>query len=96
VAARVRAVLVDLRLDHEGDDVVVVTHQAVIMLFRYVLDDLDEGALLDLDRAEQIANTAVTTYERTDAGLRLVAFNDTSHLTPAETTEASDVPAAPR
>lgn len=96
VAARVRSVLVDLRLDHAGEDVVIVTHQAVIMLFRYVLDGLDEAGLLQLDRAEQIANTAVTTY-RFDAGApELVVFNDSRHLPAEQTTEASDVPAAPR
>lgn len=95
VAARVRAVLADLRLDHTGDDVVVVTHQAVVMLFRYVLDELDEAGLLALDAVEQIANTAVTTYTF-DPDPRLERFNDSSHLPAADTTVASDVPAAPR
>jgi broad specificity phosphatase PhoE len=76
--------------------VVVVTHQAVIMLFRYVLDGLDEAGLLELDRTEQIANTAVATWVATPAGVRLATFNDSAHLTPAETTSASDRPAAPR
>ena len=96
VAARVRAVLVDLRLDWADADVAVVTHQAVIMLFRYVLEGLDERQLLEIDATNQIANTAVTRYEWTDGGVRLAVFNDSSHLSPAETTEASDIPAAPR
>jgi len=96
VAARVRAVISDLRLEHAGDDVVVVTHQAVIMLFRYVLEQLDETALLDIDRREQIANTAVCTYEPDDGQLRLVTWNDTSHLPASRTTDESDVPVAPR
>ena len=96
VAARVRAVIVDLRLDHAGDDVVIVTHQAVVMLFRYVLDGLDEASLLRLDREVQIANTAVSTYEFDDGHPRLVAFNDTSHLPAEVTTDASDLPVAPR
>ncbi len=96
VAARVRAVLVELRLDHADEDVVVVTHQAVVMLFRYVLDELDEGALLDLDRQVQIANTAVTTYRFAEGRAELVAFNDSSHLPDEQTTEASDVAAGPR
>ncbi|MBA3654224.1 MAG: histidine phosphatase family protein [Actinobacteria bacterium] len=96
VAARVRAVLVDLRLDWADADVVVITHQAVIMLFRLVLEELDELRLLEIDAANQIANTAVTRYEWTATGVRLAVFNDSSHLTPAETTDASDLPAAPR
>lgn len=97
VASRVRSVISDLRLDHAGHDVVVVSHQAVIMLFRYVLEQLDEPTLLALDKREQIANTAVCTYEATAAGaLRLVTWNDTSHLPDAATTDDSDLPVAPR
>jgi probable phosphoglycerate mutase len=96
VAGRVRAVLVDLRLDHAGEDVVVVTHQAVIMLFRYVLERLDESALLALDAGAQIANTAVTTYTFEGRTAVLEIFNDSSHLPAPATTAASDVPAGPR
>jgi broad specificity phosphatase PhoE len=96
VASRVRAVLVDLRLDHPDEDVVIVTHQAVIMLFRYVLEDLDEAGLLALDREAQIANTAVTTYRIVDGAAELVVFNDSAHLPVEEKTQASDVPVAPR
>jgi 2,3-bisphosphoglycerate-dependent phosphoglycerate mutase len=96
VAARVRAVLSDLRLDHADEDVVIVSHQAVIMLFRYVLEGLDEPTLLLIDKAEQVANTGVSTYAVEDGRLRLVHWNDTGHLPAAATTDASDVPVAPR
>jgi broad specificity phosphatase PhoE len=97
VAARVRAVLGDLSLDHPDEDVVVVSHQAVIMLFRYVLEGLDEPTLLAIDKAEQVANTAVSTYAGDGADhLRLVAWNVTDHLSAAATTDESDVPVAPR
>jgi 2,3-bisphosphoglycerate-dependent phosphoglycerate mutase len=96
VAARVRAVLSDLRLDHAGEDVVVVSHQAVIMLFRYVLEELDEPTLLAVDKREQVANTGVSTYVADGDGLRLVAWNDTSHLPAGAETDASDRPVAPR
>lgn len=96
VAARVRAVVTDLRLDHPGEDVVVVTHQAVIMLFRYVLDELDEPTVLDLSRRVDLANTAVTGYEHDGERLALVAFNDTSHLPDVVTTDEPDRPVAPR
>ena len=96
VAARVRAVLESLRMDHEDGDVVIVTHQAVITLFRYVLEELTEEELLVIDRAEQIANTAVTTY-RFDGALAVAEVrNDSSHLPAEETTVASDRSAAPR
>jgi broad specificity phosphatase PhoE len=96
VAARVRAVIGSLRMDHEGSDVVVVTHQAVITLFRYVLEELTEPALLAIDRAEQVPNTAVTVYRFEDGRAVAVARNDTSHLPATETTAASDRSTVPR
>jgi broad specificity phosphatase PhoE len=92
----VRSVVTDLRLDHPGEDVVVVTHQAVIMLFRYVLDELDEPTVLDLSRRVDLANTAVTGYEHDGERLALVSFNDTSHLSDVVTTDEPDRPVAPR
>lgn len=97
VAARVRSVLVDLRADHAGDDVVVVSHQAVILLFRYVLEDLTEAEVLALDRTQDIVNTGVTTYRSVDGGRPvLLAANNADHLPALLTTEAPDVPIAPR
>ena len=95
-AGRVRGVVTDMRLDYSNSNVVVVTHQAVVMLFRYVLDGLTEDELLALDRTEEIVNTGVTTYEADADGSHLVRFNDSSHLTPAETTDAPDRSVAPR
>lgn len=96
VAARVRGFVTDLRLDHAGRDVAVFTHQAVIMLFRYVLDGLDEAELLTLDQTEEIVNTGVTTYAFDHGRPRLAAFNDSSHLPVEETTDAPDRSVAPR
>jgi broad specificity phosphatase PhoE len=97
VAARVRSSYADLRLDHEGGDVVVIAHQAVILLFRYILEGLTEAQVLDIDRRDDIANTAVTCYEgdgRSRPQLR--AYNDASHLPDELRTSRPDVPAAPR
>ena len=96
VAARVRSFYTDLRLDHAGDDVLVVTHQAVIMLFRYVLEDLDEVQLLELGGQVDVANTAVTTYRSEGDRPVLAGFNDTSHLPERATTDEPDRSVAPR
>ena len=96
VAARVRDVFSALRMDHEGGHVVVVTHQAVITLFRYVLEELTEAELLAIDKAEQVANTAVSTYRFDEGQAVALVRNDSSHLPAAETTAASDLPVAPR
>jgi len=97
VSARARSVCTDLRLDHAGGRVVVVAHQAVIMVWRYVLEGLTEAEVLAVDRAEEIANTAVTTYEGDGASApQLVSFNDVDHLPDELRTAAPDVPVAPR
>jgi broad specificity phosphatase PhoE len=96
VALRVRSLFRDVRLDFPDGDVVVVTHQAVITVFRYVLEGMTEQELMLVDRATQIANTAVTVYRSATDGMRLDSFNDASHLEPAETTTESDRSVAPR
>lgn len=97
VAARVRSLVVDLRLDHAGQGVVVVAHQAVIWVCRYVLEGLTEEQVLAADRAEEIENAAVTTYEGDGERVpSLVSFNDVGHLPEPLRTAAPDVPVAPR
>ncbi len=97
VAARVRAFYADVRLDHTDDTVVVVAHQAVILLFRYALERIAEDDLLAIDRAEEIVNTAVTSYAGDGRGRpALVNFNDASHLDASLRTDEPDRPVAPR
>lgn len=80
VALRVRAVLLDLRAEHAGEQVLLVSHQAVIMNFRMVLERLDEQGVLALDRGDPLANCSTTTYESRDGAIALVAANDVTAL----------------
>jgi broad specificity phosphatase PhoE len=81
VALRVRGVVDTLERRYADQRVLVVTHQAVAMLFRYVLEELTEAEILEIDAAEQIANCAVTSYQRgRDGRLVLRRFNDVRHL----------------
>ena len=79
VALRVRSFLADLQA-YDGERVWLFTHQAVVMAFRYVLDDLSEREVLDLDRQVNIPNASLTTFRRDGDALVLEAFADTSHL----------------
>jgi broad specificity phosphatase PhoE len=93
VALRVRSLLATEALRHDGERLLLVAHQAVIMVFRYVLEELTEQELLAVDKNEQVANAAVTRYETgVDGGLELVAFNVVEHLTAAaeDVTEEPD------
>lgn len=78
VAHRVRAFLNDLRFGHDGEQVWLFTHQAVIMTFRYVLEGIDEAEVLELDRTVRIPNASVTTYRRSGELLEPEAFADTA------------------
>ncbi|RZS90203.1 broad specificity phosphatase PhoE [Motilibacter rhizosphaerae] len=75
VCLRVRSVVESLRLDHAGEDVLLVSHQAVIMCFRFVLEGLDEHQVLQLASDEPLANCGLTTYVERDGGLQLQAYN---------------------
>jgi broad specificity phosphatase PhoE len=94
VALRVRSLLATEALRHDGERLLCVSHQAVIMVFRYVLEELSEPELLEIDRHEQIANTSVTRYELSDDGhFQLVGFNGVDHLhTDGDAHRAADAP----
>ena len=78
VTLRVRSLLGDLRAGYEGKRVWLFTHQAVIMGFRYVLEDLTEQELLEIDHTMDLPNCSVTSYRRAEGGLELVRFADSS------------------
>lgn len=92
VALRVRALLADLREGFEGECVWIFSHQAVIMSFRYVLEGLDEKALLEIDATEALGNASMTTYRRTDSGLELIAFADTTAVDSSDATRTHEPP----
>jgi broad specificity phosphatase PhoE len=97
VALRIRSLLATEALRHDGERLLLVAHQAVIMVFRYVLEDLTEQELLAVDKKEQVANASVTRYETgADGGLDLVAFNVVEHLVGTEAvTEEPDAASHP-
>jgi probable phosphoglycerate mutase len=76
VALRVRDFLRTLREEYAGERVLVASHQAVIMNFRYVLERLSEVELLAVDAGPPLANCSLTRYVRGEGGLRLEVFND--------------------
>ena len=95
VALRIRSLLATEALRHDCERLLVVAHQAVIMVFRYVLEELTEQELLAVDKEEQVANASLTRYELDAAGnLHLAAFNEVVHLEDENVTEEPD--AAPQ
>jgi broad specificity phosphatase PhoE len=80
VALRVRSFLNDLQRGYAGERIWLFTHQAVIMSFRFVLEDIDEAQLLDLDREVRIPNGSVTRFRRAGSVFELEEFADASAL----------------
>ncbi len=89
VVLRIRSLLTDIRAEHAGRRVWVFSHQAVIMSFRYLLENLTEEELLRTDGEQPLGNCSLTTYRANDdGGLELVSYGAVDHLrsSPAEPT----------
>lgn len=100
VIKRLRDVIHEIGRDYPGERVLVVGHQVVVLLFRYVLEHLNEEQILKLDKAEEIANCSLTRFEYDVNAGRLVlrAWNTTAPIA-AEgelVTSEPDVAAGPR
>jgi broad specificity phosphatase PhoE len=81
VALRLRSFLTDLPAATSADRVVLVVHDAVVMLVRYVLEGLDEHTLLQLGAADPVRNASITVLDRgVDGVWKLRRYNDVSHL----------------
>jgi broad specificity phosphatase PhoE len=100
VLQRLRAALDDIRTDAQGERVMVVAHQVVVLLTRYVLEGMDERAVLSLDAEGEVVNCSVTSYQYdADAGrLALERYNEAAPLEEHDETVTAepDVPRAPR
>jgi broad specificity phosphatase PhoE len=81
VALRLRSALSDIERDHPGGRVLVIAHDAVVVLTRYIVERLTEREVLELERT-LVSNGSLTMWAREDDGLRLVTFNSTDHLDP--------------
>jgi broad specificity phosphatase PhoE len=82
VALRLRSLLADLDRSHPGQRVMLVCHDALIMLFRYILEGLSERELLDIAATSTILNASVSRFVRpggTGPWL-LESFNMADHL----------------
>ena len=77
---RVRSAVADLRHDCAGERVLVVAHQVVVLLMRYVVEGMTEAEVLAVDAAGDVANCSLTSYVLDEDGMRLERYNDVDHL----------------
>jgi broad specificity phosphatase PhoE len=87
VALRVRSLLASLREEHAGRQVLMASHQAVVMNFRLVLEGLDEQSVLRLDAEQPLANCSVTAYRADGGRLVLDRAGDTTAVRDVRVTD---------
>jgi 2,3-bisphosphoglycerate-dependent phosphoglycerate mutase len=74
VALRLRSFLRDADLSERP---LLVVHDAVVLMLRYITESLSEDELL---RVPPVANASVTQWAVSSGSLRLVVYSDVSHL----------------
>jgi broad specificity phosphatase PhoE len=43
--------------------VLIVCHQVVVLCFRYILEELDEAAILGIDKQAEVLNCGIAAYD---------------------------------
>jgi broad specificity phosphatase PhoE len=87
VLLRLRTWLSDLDAELAGRRVLVVSHDVVIVLLRYLCEGLDEDGVLALARETPVRNAALSRYVRHPSGRwEVAAYDDVGHL------QAADLP----
>lgn len=82
VALRLRTFLADLEQFSDRERLLVVGHDAVILLFRYLLEGMSEQEILDIAMTNTILNASLTRYVRAEGHgpWTLESFNVADHL----------------
>ena len=80
VLLRIRSLLRDVAEDHPEQRVLFFAHDAVVSLFRYVLEGLDEEELMRTAKESPIANCSISSWRWSDEGWAPELFNDVEHL----------------
>ncbi|WP_370663901.1 histidine phosphatase family protein [Massilia forsythiae] len=103
VILRLRSVLDTVTREYAGDRVLIVAHQVIVNCFRYLLERMDEAAILEQDRAGDVPNCSVTSYafdptlgKRGKLAVRLINFVAPLEQTGTPVTAGKDIPAAPK
>ncbi|MFN9471230.1 histidine phosphatase family protein [Acidovorax sp.] len=105
VILRLRSLQEMITREYAGKRVLVVAHQVIVNCMRYLVEQMDERQILDIDRQGDVPNCAVTTYQVSSQdrpaqpiAMKLVQANFLAPLREAATpiTVAADVPTAPK
>ncbi|MDP3174053.1 MAG: histidine phosphatase family protein [Phenylobacterium sp.] len=85
VILRLRSALDTVSLHYAERRVLIVGHQVVVLCLRYLLENLTEQSLLEIDATAEVANCGVTEYAfdpqvAPDGALKLLRYNFTAPL----------------
>ena len=67
VILRLRSAIEMISREYYGERVLLVCHSVVVLCMRYLLEHMTEDQILAIDRANEIANCSVTSYEFEDS-----------------------------
>ncbi|WP_433337210.1 histidine phosphatase family protein [Spirillospora sp. CA-294931] len=79
LALRLRSFYRDLEADAPGGRVLVVAHDAIVVMTRYLVERLSESEVMEIEKAP-IDNCSVSRWRHDGAALRPISFNDSAHL----------------
>lgn len=84
IEVRLSSFLDDLNRDHAGERVVVVAHDAVVLMMRAVIEKLTWEQILAV-QAEygSVRNASITRFDGTSGSLVIDRYNSVDHLGPA-------------
>ena len=86
VILRLRGALDTISLHHADRRVMIVCHQVVVLCLRYILEEMDEAQILEIDRRGDVVNCGVCEYDFLPDGddracsPQLVRYNFAAHL----------------
>jgi probable phosphoglycerate mutase len=80
IALRLSAFLDDLNRDRAGRRVVVVAHDAVVLMMRYVVEKLNWDELAAVAATGHVQNASVTRFDGSSGRLLLDRYNTVDHL----------------
>jgi 2,3-bisphosphoglycerate-dependent phosphoglycerate mutase len=68
VILRLRSAFESICLHYPDKRVLIISHQVVVLCFRYLIEKLDEKTVLAIDAQGDVANCAITEYQCTGEG----------------------------
>jgi broad specificity phosphatase PhoE len=80
IAVRLEGLMRDLQTRYAGRRVLLVAHDAIVLMLRYVIERLTFDDLATIIRDGPVANASLTRFDGSSGRLQLVQYNAVDHL----------------